>query len=249
MGRVGIGVAIGVVVVALAGVVFFISQNIDGVVKDMIETIGSDVTGSKVQVAEVKLSLADGAGTINGMTVANPEGFSPTNVFALNSITVSVDSGSLTEDVYVINSINIDGASVLAEQKGTGTNIQALMKAMEGEAEAASDSSQSQGSEDVLLAVQELNFTNGNLLLKSDVFGERSLTLPDFTLRDLGTAESGLTPDELGSEIGFQLTRQVSKAVMDELSGLASKAAADKLKEKIGEKTAEGLKKLKGLFD
>jgi len=137
---------------------------------------------------------------------------------------------------------------VLAEQVGSSTNIQTLMDGMNAGSDDAggSDAANTTGPK---LAVQQIQFTNGNLNLKSDVFGERTLTLPDFTLRNLGSTEQGLTPEELGTEIATELLGQVKDAVMDNISDLARDAAKAKLKEKLGEQAEKSLNKLKGLFN
>ena len=235
------------VVVGIAGVGLYVSRNIDGLVKDMVETIGTDVTGTQVAVTDVTISLTDGAGAVSGLTVANPSGFSQNSLFALNSIMIDIDPASLTEDVYVIESISIDGARVLAEQIGTTSNIQALLDGMNS-GTADSDSQADSAESDVLLAVNGISFTDGNVKLKSDVFGERDLVLPDFILRDLGSSTDGMTPSELGAEIAGQLTVRVKDAVVSELRDLAKEAAREKLKEQIGGKAAEGVEKLKSLF-
>ena len=55
------------VVVGIAGVGLYVSRNIDGLVKDMVETIGTDVTGTQVAVTDVTISLTDGAGAVSGL--------------------------------------------------------------------------------------------------------------------------------------------------------------------------------------
>lgn len=236
---IGIG-AIFVLVAAIAGGVYYVSQNIDGFVKEQIEIVGTEAVGTQVAVQEVKLNLREGGGRLSGLTIANPEGFSADSVFQMSGIEIAIDPTSLANDVYVINSITIDGASVLAEQVGGGTNLQAIMNGMNQEAQPAADSAQS----DVRLAVNDVLFTNGSMTLRSDVFGERSLTIPDFSLKQLGTPQQGLTPNELGQEIATQLIGQVRDAVQDELRSLAVDAA----KEKVQEKIDEGIDKIKGLF-
>lgn len=247
MNKASIGNGIGVLLV-LAGLGYFVSQNIDGAVKELIETIGNETIGTEVSVADVKLSLSDGTGVVSGMTVANPESFSPGPLFSIDSIMIDIDPASLTEDVYVIESISVHGANVLAEQVGDGTNIQSLMNGMEPSAEDGEGASGGSDADEVRLVVQEIAFTKGNIQLKSDVFGERTLALPDFTVRNLGSREEGLTPDELGRAVAWEMVGQVKVSVVEELQGLAIEAAREKLKEKIDKKLGEGIDKLKDLF-
>jgi len=242
-----VAVLLVVMIAGLAGVGVYLRANVDDLIEELIETIGTAATGTRVRVQEVKLSLSDGAGVVSGFTVDNPAGFSQARLFSMDSILIDVDPGSLAEDVYIIESIRVDGAKVLAEQVGGGTNIQALINGMSSGEDDGNGSSSTE--EDVRLAVNEISFTSTNLSLKSDIFGERSLTLPDFTVRNLGSAEAGLTPTELGMEITRQLMGQVSDAVVGELKDLALDATRARIRERIGEKAEEGLNKLRGLFD
>ena len=73
--KVVIGVVV-VLVLAVAGAGVFLLQNLDGIVKDLIEDIGTEVVGQKVSVADVKVNLAEGSASISGLSVANPPGFS-----------------------------------------------------------------------------------------------------------------------------------------------------------------------------
>lgn len=242
MNKVVIGVVV-VIGIAAVGAGVYLMQNINPLVKGLIEDIGSDVTKTQVRVAAVDISLTDGSGMINGLTIANPEGFSDDNVFSLDNIIVQLDTGSLTGDVIVIKSIGVEGARVLAEHVGGGTNVQALRNGMTqtaGNETAAADQSTSQNR----FALERMTFTNGSIALKSDVFGESTVPLPDFEVLELGTAEQGLTPEELGQEIATNLVGQVSSAVVDVVRELARDAALDKIKEEA----AEGLNKLKDLF-
>ena len=245
---VGIGLVF-VVLLGIAGAGYYLTQGLDNLVKTMIERVGSDTTKTAVNVRDVKISLTEGSGNLGGLTIANPAGFTPGSLFSMENIGIKIDSASLTRDVYVIKEITVDGASILVEQIGGGTNLQALMNGMKpGEGVPAEPAPATSPESSTRLAINEINFSSGSVLLKSDVFGERTLTLPDFALRDIGSAEAGLTPDQLGQAIGVQLIGEVRDAVADELKTIAREEATRKLKEKFGDATNEGINKLKGLF-
>ncbi|MBO6556088.1 MAG: hypothetical protein JJ934_11770 [Pseudomonadales bacterium] len=235
-------VVIGVVVflvLAMAGAGIFLLQNLDGIVKDLIEDIGTDVVGQKVSVADVKVSLGEGSASISGLTVANPPGFSSEPVFSLGNIKVAIDTGSITGPVYVINEISVSDVSVLAEQKGMSTNVQALLDGMpQSEAGEASTSEAGAGS-DVLLAIDQVNFANGNMELRSDQFENQKVELKRLNLRNLGTPENGLTPEEVGAEVANQLVDQITDAVTDAIAQYARKEAEKAVKAKLGEKLGD----------
>jgi uncharacterized protein involved in outer membrane biogenesis len=232
------------VLVAAGGAGYYLLQNLDGLVKDIIEVSGTEATGTRVNLEAVDLNLTEGGATLTGLTIANPEGFSPQNLFTMGSIEVDIDTESLSNDVYVIETIAVDGASVLAEQVGGGTNLQALLNNMDNNT-SSSEAAETDGeSADIRLAVESLRFTNGAVKLQSDIFGEHDLLLPAINMANLGTREQGLTPQELSEEIAGRLVGEITAVVSDELRDLGREAAKAKLKEKVG----EGLGKLKGLF-
>ncbi|MFP6792431.1 MAG: hypothetical protein VB996_04100, partial [Pseudomonadales bacterium] len=68
MNKIIIGFVV-VLVVAVAGAGYYLMQNLDGIVKNLIEEVGTEVTNVQVRVREVKLNLAEGKATLSGLTV------------------------------------------------------------------------------------------------------------------------------------------------------------------------------------
>ena len=194
-----------VLVVAVAGAGYYLMQNLDGIVKNLIEEVGTEVTNVQVRVREVKLNLAEGKATLSGLTVANPPGFSSEPLFTLDNISVAIDISSLTGPVYLIEDISIDGVHVLAEQKGAITNVQKFMDGMP-KSDDSDDVGDTGSSEvDIKLAIRRIDFSDGTMELRSDQIGNHSVALKKLQLRNIGTPENGLTPGEVGEKIADQL--------------------------------------------
>ena len=238
MSKVVVGVVV-VLVLAVAGAGVYLLQNLDGIVKSLIEEIGTETVGQKVSVADVKIKLGEGSASISGLTVANPPGYSNEPVFSLDNISVSIDAGSITGPVYVINEISVDGVSVLAEQKGVSTNVQALLDGMPSTEGGEAAPAESSAGSDVLLAIGKVNFANGSMELRSDQFENQKVELKRLNLRNLGTPENGLTPEQIGYEVTNQLVDQIKDAVTDAIAQYAKKEAEKKVREKIGEKLGD----------
>lgn len=248
------GLILAVVIAAAIGTLLVV-QNIDGIVKSLIEDIGSEVTGTTVTVAEVKISLTDGSGTIKGLTIANPPGFSAGNVFEIDQITLDIDPASLMGSVYTLDEILIDGSRILAEKSATSSNIETLMDNLErasSEIEeqlgVSEESSSENESVDVRLIVSKFTFINSSASLKTNQFGEHSLSVPDIRLRNLGAEEGGLTPEELATEAVYALVSQVQQAISDKVQKLAESMAMDALESKLSDEDKEKVSKLKSLF-
>ena len=72
-------IALGLAVVVIIGVgygAYYLLSNLDSIVKSAIEQYGSEITGTRVRVGSVKITLTEGRGTIRGLRVGNPSGFS-----------------------------------------------------------------------------------------------------------------------------------------------------------------------------
>lgn len=245
MGKI-IGSVVLVLILAVVGAGVYLLQNLDGIVKEVIEKVGSDVTGTSVRVAEVKIDLQGGAATLAGLTIANPAGFSKGNLFAMKAIKVVIDVASMTRPVYVINEVSVSGVQVLAEQKGSKTNIQALLDGMSQSG--AEDGSTAGDSGEVKLAIQQISFDDGGAELRSDTLGNHNVSLPGFKLKSIGSANDGKTPTEVGVAIATQLSSQIASAVSDAFSDIAKQAAKEKLRKKLGDTAMDGINKLKSLF-
>ena len=64
-----------VILIAIAGGLYYVLSNLDALVEAAIEKHGSEATQTAVLVDSVKIDLASGAGGISGLTIANPKGF------------------------------------------------------------------------------------------------------------------------------------------------------------------------------
>ena len=248
MSKVTVFLIFTLIVTVVAGVGILVVRNIDGLVKERLEVVGSQVTGSRVRVASLKLDFIEGAGFFSGLTVANPRGYSDGNIFSIDSVSIDIDMGSLFENVYVIESISICGIRVLVEQAGSKNNIQTLLDIMRFEGEASSASSEKIDNE-ISLAVKEIIFRDTNVRIDSDLFGENSLTLPDFSLYDLGTPANGITSEQLAFDIAMGLAVKSKDGLARELRELAKREALSRIKWKIGGRSLESIGELKRLFN
>jgi hypothetical protein len=221
-------------VIVVVGASVYLMHNLDGIVKNMIEEVGTEVTNTQVRVKEVKLSLVEGEVTLSGLTVANPAGFSSEPLFTLDNISVAIDTSSLTGPVYLIEDISIDGVHVLAEQKGAITNVQKFMDGMpkSDDSDDAGDTGSSKV--DIKLAINRIDFSDGTMEWRSDQIGNQSVELKKLQLRNIGTPENGLTPGEVGEKIAGQLMVRVKDALKSALGKYLRKEAEASIRTKLG---------------
>ena len=125
-------IALGIIVIVLAVGVYFLLSNLDRIVAAAIGKYGSEATGTSVKVASVRIKLGVGAGSISGLTVGNPGGFSTPDAVSLGSISIAVDTGSLTGDPVIIDTIKVSSPRITYEINESGVaNINEIKKNVE----------------------------------------------------------------------------------------------------------------------
>ena len=232
-------VVVAVVVILVAVGVFYLISNLDSLVAGAIEKHGGEATGTSVRVAGVSISLREGRGTIDGLRVANPEGFASRDAFTLGSIVIDIDVKSLREEPIVVDEIRVEAPVVFAEITATGTsNIDALRRNAQAYAEPAGGGEAEAGGEAKRFRIKRFVFEKGRIEVDASALGieARSIDLPAIRLDDIG-GERGALPGEIAAI--------VMKAVAGRaLSAIGSAGIEGTIREKLEGATPEEAKKL-----
>jgi len=235
-------IALGLVVVIVGGVTLLLS-NLDDLVAKVIESEGSKVTGTQVAVSGVEISLTEGRGAINRLTVASPAGFDPDYAFQLEGVSMDLDLGSLRDDVIVIDEIRISNpvvsAQVLADASSNITALQSHVQQYTAEAGGAGGSGGGSDT-DKRLRIKRFIFDGGRVELDATALGDkqRAVDLPAFAINDIG-GSAGAAPDAVAKAVLAALTRQAVQAI-------AKAGVQEKARELIEDKAEE---EAKGLLD
>jgi hypothetical protein len=230
----GILIGLGVLAVAIVAAVLWTAGNLNSLVRKGVERYGPRITGTDVRLAGVDLELREGRGTLRGLRIGNPDGFSNDDAIALGEITLDVDPGSLAKEPIVIETIRIAGPELLLElAKDGGVNLRSLQENVADYVPEASAKPPPR------VAVRTLTVEGGKLAVDATaVGGKRSeRDLGSFTLRDVGGAE-GVPADRLGQEVLRALLRQALE-----------RGAAEELKRRAKDALGEAGGFLKGLTD
>ena len=236
-------------------------SGLDDLIREQIETQGTKVTKSSVTVAKVETKLADAKVSINGLALANPQGYSADNAFSLDI--VRLDLGTATQEPYVIEEILIDSPAVLYEVDKQGKanltviqeNIQSALPQSDGEPAAAGGDQTSP-----LMSVQKITVKDVKLRLNIEAMDlgdlplekrQYELTLPTFHAGAIGVP-NGIPADQLGAAIVDSMLNNLIKEGKRKVKGIFEEEAKAKAREKL-EKEKDKLKekaknKLKDLF-
>lgn len=206
-----IGIALLVLVALVGGATFWLSGNMDGIVKDAVEKYGSEMTQASVRVASVEIKPADGRGMIRGLTIGNPAGFKTPHAMKVAEIEVAIDIASIAKEVVSIRKIGIAAPDVIYEKGDAMTNFDAIQKniaAYTGPAEKKEGGGKK-------LVVEQLSVTDAKAQASAAFMDGKTVSvgLPDIHLKDIGKAKGGVTPGELGQEIAKALKQKLAAAI------------------------------------
>ena len=259
------------IVIIISVAVYYVFSHLDSLVKNAIETYGSQVTQTAVRVDKVHIELKNGAGTINGLTIANPKGYSTPLAFSLGEVHTRIDIKSLQQEPYIIDEIRIVAPQVFMEinaDKKTNlneikNNLTASIPSSKTKPVAADQTREK--AKEPLLIIRRVLFTDGNIQAKLVPLNnkEYQLKLPSLNMTNLG-GKRGATPTQIAKEILTRLTDQARdeikrKGIDQELNKLKAQARekvdAEKAKlkaktdSKLEEEKQKAMDKLKGMLN
>ena len=235
-----------VVVIILA--VLALGLFLDKAIKRGVETYGPKLTKVDVKLDSVNLSVVSGSGSIKGLVVGNPEGYTTPSAISVGSAHVALRPSSLLSDKIVIKSIKLEAPEITLETDLRHNNLSKLLKnvkeaAAGGEKEPAKPQKPAQPSEGKpakKLQVDEFIITGGKVNVSLTAMDGTAVTvpLPDIHLKDLGTGPEGITAAELTQRVLEAIQQNAIQAA----SGVATEAAV-KAAEGTGSNAVERLTK------
>ncbi len=254
-----LGIIIVILIAIAVGVGIYVSNNLNAIVKDSVETYGPTITGTPVKLNKVDIQLKNAAATLNGFSVGNVAGYKADNLFAFDVVGFDIDPVQLRDKRVVVEALTIGGITVNAEEKALKTNIQAMLDRFTSGAQASEQAEPEAAPSDLRFIIKSLVFKQSDINLTTEKYGDYNLPLPSFELSNIGGTQ-GIPASELGTAILKPLLRQAEKAAKRRIKEVAKdkvkEKAEEKLKEKLNEKVSqekqdeikEKLDGVKGLF-
>src|SRR5882724_1650989 len=121
----GILVGLGIVGVVVGS--FFLGN----IVTAGVNRFAPQITQTKVELKGATISPLNGSGTLSGLVVGNPKGWSDGNLCSLGKIHVDVAPFSILGDHVVVNEILIEAPEFNYETKIVASNVADLLKNIE----------------------------------------------------------------------------------------------------------------------
>ena len=237
------GVLAGLAVAGYVGATFLVGS----MVKAGVNRFAPLITRTSVHLDGARLSPLSGGGTLKGLLIVNPSGWSGDKAFYIGRIHVEVAPGSIFSDCVVLNDVSIDSPEFVYETKLVSSNIGDLLKNIEGSSAEEAKSGQAAAGQGRprKFVIRNFSLTDGRLTLG---VGPTALTLPmpPLTLHDIGTKEGGVAPAALAFTVMRSVTGSIVSTTanaaarivptMGAAAGNSAKSAGDALKELLSGK-------------
>jgi len=210
-----------------------------------VNRFGPQITQTKVELASASISPLSGRGTLSGLVVGNPKGWSDKPLCTLGKVHLDVAPFSILGDHIVINEILIEAPEFNYETKIIASNVNDLLKNIEqltGTAEKTGTAPTAKNGKPIKFEVKHFRLSGGKVRLGVGGLGAALPMLP-IELNDLGTKEGGISPDQLVFAVMKNITGSIVSATVKgatQLGGTAGAAASEGVK-----KTGEAIK---GIF-
>jgi len=233
-------------VAVLVVVSFYVLSNLDSIVQRAIEKYGSEILGTRVTVGAVEIGLTEGRGTIRGLRVANPPGFSSGDALSLGEITIQIDPESVTGNPIVIPQVKILAPKVNYEVNAKAhSNVNAILDNVSsggGSSEPKEPAPGQGGGEPLRISIGSFVFEEGDVSANLSALGHKqgvSTPLPAVRMHNVG-GRNGASPDEVGQQIASEFLGAVERAIAGGQIGSLIKGAGQGVIDEAG-KAAKGL--------
>lgn len=213
-----------VAVIAVAGGLFYLSRNIDTIIKEQAEEHVPLVTGTSFQLEEIKTKFAEGSFEFYDLTLGNPKGFPEGHSLRIDSALVQLDIDSLSSEKIIVKSFILNGLDVvLIKRSGEKNNLEVILdnvkSSLEREklGESGEESAPKEGrkSEELRLQVDLFEINRGHLLIRADegVPLKAEAEIPQAKLTALGAEGEGITFDALIEKVALEIAKKVEVAI------------------------------------
>jgi hypothetical protein len=230
-----LGVAILVLLLLVVGVFVYVGYNTNSIVKNAIETIGTQYLGAPVRVKDVEITLQDGRGTLKELEIGNPPGYSGAYALRVGAVSVEMDAAHSTPALIVLKRVTIDGARAAAIAKTPNdTNFRVL----------SSNVPASSGESTIKLIIDKLDLTNTQAAVSSPLLSRTmEVNVPDVHLTDIGRSSGGVDAGTVIAQVLAPITKAVTRSMTEAgMKGLG--VNPDQLKSDAEQRMRDTLKSL-----
>ena len=182
---------------------------IDPIAKSAVQSGASAALGVKTSLKTISVRPLRGTVVMNGLTIANPEGFSSVHLMDADRFEVEVATASLLSDTVEIRRLELDGLEVHIEQKLPFSNVAKIMKNIKSSS-AEKDKDKSAGKK-VEIELVSIKNVVAHFHLPA-VMGKAKIVEVEVPLIELKNVSS-----DKGSSVAGQLVAQLFPAILSSI--------------------------------
>jgi len=216
----------GMVVIVLLAIIaagaYWAYNSLDVIVKFALEHYGPDIAGVSVKVGEVHISPGDGRGSLTGIEIGSPAGFSSPHAARLGEISVALDPATVRDPIVIIHDITIDSPAITYERGKGGTNLDAIQRSIaayvgrsapvssNGDAGAAGASARHR------FVIEKLSIRGARVTMTTaGLKGQGvSFDLGEIVLTDVGKDRGGVTASEAANLVANTLISRIAQKIL-----------------------------------
>ncbi len=212
-------ICISVVILAIVLVHLFVGRAL----KFGVETAGRRAMGVPVTVKKASLSVLRGNVSFRNLDIANPPGYTEPDLMSMDQVNVSANIASLLGDPAAIKRIDLDGVTIVIEQKDLTNNLQQVLnnladgqandKKADKDADKDADETEAKNLRIDVLEIRNVKVQVKLLPLPGRALGAR-LNLAPIRMTRLGT-DSKLSMAKLLGKIMFAIAEGIAEQGTD----------------------------------
>lgn len=178
-----------------------------------VELLAPKILGVPVTLEKVSINPLSGSGTITGLFVGNPEGFTTDKLLSVDQIHVDLSVSSITSGLIHIEKILVDKPSLNYEKTLRSSNIATILDQLKStESETAKPQETKTESEAIKLRIDECSIQGGNI--SASLMGQSlTIPMPPLVLNNIGE-NGGVTPTKAIIEVLGSVLQNVVGAVV-----------------------------------
>lgn len=239
---------------------FFFSSLLNTGIVEGVNRFGPKLTQTKVTLSSANISLLGGKGSLEGLFIGNPEGFTGDRAFELGNVAVDLDVASVFSDTVVIHKIHILEPAISFERTRRGSNLQTLQKNIEAatgggqvertepETTEPSDAPEPAAESAKKVIIEHLVVEGAvvDVVFLGQTF---TLSLPTLEMKDIGKEQGGINQALAVAQFTQELIGSIVSAATEEVSDFGNIGReVGKQIEGVGEEAEKALDSFKQLF-
>lgn len=240
-------IKVSILVLLATGILLFLLMfSFNFIAKNVINAYGTSITGTKVKIEKVRFAIV-GTGHLGSLDIRNPENFTSDSFFKVESISTDIDIKSFFTNTKIINSIIIKKPIIRFElNKNYDSNLDEILKRVMRFSKKIKENTLAEKKINTTskLVINEFSLNDATLeILVPNTKKIVTLGLSPIYLKDIGSVEGGVLPNEL---VKIIIERIKKKIINEEINELVNyKKQIEKTKDAINDYKSKTKEKIR----